>query len=64
MSVPQKIYRIGIAPKHAPKEFLEHKIVLALTVQEAIDKIAGSVPDLMATHEIRQVILVDVVDIP
>ena len=60
---PQKIYRVGIAPMRSPKDFLEHKIVLAFSLQEALDKTSQSTPDFAATHEIRQVVLVDVVDI-
>lgn len=63
ISAPQKIYRVGIAPKHAPKEFIEHKIVLAGSLQEAIDKMVRFAPDFLAIQEIRQVVLVDVVDI-
>lgn len=60
----QKVYRVGIAPSDAPKDFLEHKIVLAYSVLEALDKVTQHLTEFLPKHEIRQVILVDVVDIP
>lgn len=63
MSGPQKVYRVGIAPLRSPKDFLEHKIVLAVSLQEALDKITRSGLNLASTYEIRQIVLVDVVDI-